>query len=70
MRAEEAAKQANKIADSLAVLQCMVTQNQEHMKLMRRDIDANANKNTPAQVRPLDKDAELEPEPKKTKTQS
>ena len=40
------------------------------MKVVKRDIDANANKNTPAQVRPLDKDAEPKPGTKKPKTQS
>ena len=63
-------EQASKIANSLAVLQSTLTQNQEDMKLMKRDIDANANKSAPAQTRPLDKDAEPELGPKKTKAQS
>ena len=69
-RAAKQDEQASKIANSLAMLQSTLTQNQEDMKLMKRDIDANANKSAPAQTRPLDKDAEPELGPKKTKTQS
>ena len=76
--------QNSKINDSLAVLQAAsqqtrdrikridssLSQNQEDIKTMKRDIDANANKLAPAQTRPLDKAAEPEPGAKKTKTQS
>ena len=73
-----------KINDSLAVLQAAsqqtrdsiqridssLSQNQDDIKTMKRDIDANANKSVPALTSPLDKDAEPELGAKKTKTQS